>query len=156
MERYLSRIADVIKGSSFRVMSSGGNLVEAEHYMPKDGLLSGPAGGVIGAAAIGNRVALRDLQGFSKTLEVWMKGQTKIISFDMGGTSTDVARYDGSIDYVYEHSVGDAKLSAAAVDIETVAAGGGSICGFDGQSLTVGRKVQAQIRARRVTGGADR
>ncbi len=121
MERYLSRISEVIQGHSFRVMSSGGNLVEAEHYRPKDGLLSGPAGGVIGAAAIGKRT-----------------GYKKIISFDMGGTSSDVARYDGDIDYVYEHSVGDAQLSAPAVDIETVAAGGGSICGFDGQSLTVG------------------
>jgi len=126
MERYLSRIADVISGSSFRVMSSGGNLVEADYYLPKDGLLSGPAGGVIGAAAIGKRVArnLTDLE--------------KIISFDMGGTSSDVSRYDGAIDYVYEHAVADATLAAPAVDIETVAAGGGSICGFDGRSLTVG------------------
>ncbi|CAN5131594.1 hydantoinase B/oxoprolinase family protein [soil metagenome] len=121
MERYLNRISEVIQGHSLRVMSSGGNLVEADHYRPKDGLLSGPAGGVIGAAAIGKRT-----------------GYEKIISFDMGGTSTDVARYDGATDYVYEHSVGDATLTAPAVEIETVAAGGGSICGFDGQSLTVG------------------
>lgn len=121
MERYLNRISEVIQGHSLRVMSSGGNLVEADHYRPKDGLLSGPAGGVIGAAAIGKRT-----------------GYEKIISFDMGGTSTDVARYDRAIDYVYEHSVGDATLAAPAIEIETVAAGGGSICGFDGQSLLVG------------------
>ena len=138
MERYLSRIADVISGNSFRVMSSGGNLVEASHYLPKDGLLSGPAGGVIGAAAIGNRVALKNLQGF-RNLRGLNEGQkTKIISFDMGGTSSDVSRYDGAIDYVYEHAVADATLAAPAVDIETVAAGGGSICGFDGRSLKVG------------------
>ncbi len=121
MERYLNRISEVIKEHSLRVMNSGGNLVEADHYRPKDGLLSGPAGGVIGAAAIGKRT-----------------GYEKIISFDMGGTSTDVARYDGTTDFVYEHSVGDATLTAPAVEIETVAAGGGSVCGFDGQSLTVG------------------
>ncbi|NBC25434.1 MAG: 5-oxoprolinase [Bacteroidetes bacterium] len=126
MDRYLSRIAKVISGSSFRVMSSGGNLVEADHYLPKDGLLSGPAGGVIGAAAIGKRVAKN------------LTGLEKIISFDMGGTSSDVSRYDGAMDYVYEHAVADATLAAPAVDIETVAAGGGSICGFDGRSLTVG------------------
>jgi len=151
MERYLSRISDVIGGNSFRVMSSGGNLTEAEHYTPKDGLLSGPAGGVIGAAAIGKRVA-KNLSGFnqenSKSRSDDVKNLTgleKIISFDMGGTSSDVSRYDGTIDYVYEHSVGDAKLSAPAVEIETVAAGGGSICGYDGQSLTVGPE----------SGGAD-
>ena len=138
MERYLSRIADVIKGNSFRVMSSGGNLVDSKHYRPKDGLLSGPAGGVIGAAAIGNRVTGKNLQGFRNLGGLEKEEFPKIISFDMGGTSSDVARYDGEIDYVYEHSVGDARLSAVAVDIETVAAGGGSICGFDGQSLTVG------------------
>src|SRR6056297_57556 len=138
MEKYLSRIAEVIEGQSFRVMSSGGNLVDANHYLPKDGLLSGPAGGVIGAAAIGKRVANKDLQGFLNLGGLDEGQKTKIISFDMGGTSSDVSRYDGAIDYVYEHSVGDARLSAPAVDIETVAAGGGSICGFDGQSLTVG------------------
>jgi len=151
MERYLNRISEVIRGNSFRVMSSGGNLVEAEHYRPKDGLLSGPAGGVIGAAAIGKRVRI-DPQGFfqkeSKRVsdtEILNKGNlaglrngSKIISFDMGGTSSDVSRYDGAIDYVYEHAVADATLAAPAVDIETVAAGGGSICGFDGRSLTVG------------------
>ena len=134
MERYLSRISEVIRGNSLRVMSSGGNLVDAEHYRPKDGLLSGPAGGVIGAAAIARRVFKKNLQGLQNLGGL----TTKIISFDMGGTSSDVARYDGSIDFVYEHSVGDATLTAPAVEIETVAAGGGSICGFDGQSLIVG------------------
>ncbi|MEX2455772.1 MAG: hydantoinase B/oxoprolinase family protein [Balneolaceae bacterium] len=151
MEQYLSRISGMIQGQSLRVMSSGGNLVEADYYQPKDGLLSGPAGGVIGAVEIGKRVA-KNLQGLpqkddenvseadpsnKKNLGGLKKG-LKIISFDMGGTSSDVARFDGDIDYVYEHSVGDATLSAPAVDIETVAAGGGSVCGFDGQSLTVG------------------
>ncbi|REL33453.1 5-oxoprolinase [Rhodohalobacter sp. SW132] len=138
MENYLSRISDVIRGHSLRVMSSGGNLVEAEHYRPKDGLLSGPAGGVIGAAAIAKHVPVPTLQGFGTLGGLEKTGFSKIISFDMGGTSSDVARYDGSIDYVYEHSVGDATLTTPAVEIETVAAGGGSICEYDGRSLTVG------------------
>lgn len=121
MQQYLERISSIITGSSLRVMSSSGSLIEASNYKPKDGLLSGPAGGVIGAAAIGKR------NGFSK-----------IISFDMGGTSTDVSRFDGQLDYIFEHAVGDATLSSPAIEIETVAAGGGSICDFDGKSLTVG------------------
>ncbi len=121
MQNYLDRISAVVKGSALRVMGSSGSLIDVDHYKPKDGLLSGPAGGVIGAAAIGER------NGFSK-----------IISFDMGGTSTDVSRYDGQMDYIFEHTVGDATLSSPAIEIETVAAGGGSICDFDGKSLTVG------------------
>lgn len=121
MQNYLDRISEVIEGSSLRVMSSSGSLIDVDHYKPKDGLLSGPAGGVIGASAIGER------NGFSK-----------IISFDMGGTSTDVSKYDGQMDYIFEHTVGDATLSSPAIEIETVAAGGGSICDFDGKSLTVG------------------
>lgn len=121
MNRYLNGISTSIKNDRFQVMTSNGSLVEASHYKPKDGLLSGPAGGVTGAVSIAKEVSF-----------------TKIISFDMGGTSTDVARHNKRLEYVFEHSVGDAILASPAVDIETVAAGGGSICGFDGVSLTVG------------------
>ena len=147
MENYLDRIKEVIQSTSLRVMTSAGHLAESNSYKPKDGLLSGPAGGVIGAAAIAKQVA-KNLQGFGNLegLEEDLTGfenlsglaKVKIISFDMGGTSTDVARYDGNIETIYEHTVGDALISAPAVDIETVAAGGGSVCGFDGISLTVG------------------
>lgn len=121
MESYLENISETVGGKSLRVMTSAGTLAASETYKPVDGLLSGPAGGVIGAVAIGKR-----------------NGYHKIISFDMGGTSTDVSRYDDGIDQIYEHKVGDAELAAPAIDIETVAAGGGSICGYDGISLTVG------------------
>ncbi|MDX1590417.1 MAG: hydantoinase B/oxoprolinase family protein, partial [Balneolaceae bacterium] len=121
MESYLNHISETVGSDSLRVMTSAGNLAASNTYKPVDGLLSGPAGGVIGAAAIGRR-----------------NGYQKIISFDMGGTSTDVSRYDGEADQIYEHKVGDAILAAPAVDIETVAAGGGSVCGYDGISLTVG------------------
>lgn len=121
MESYLDNIALVTGAESIRVMGSSGNLTEAKQYTPKDGLLSGPAGGVIGASAIGKR-----------------NGFENILSFDMGGTSTDVSRYEGEPDIIYEHTVGDATLTAPAIEIETIAAGGGSICGFDGSSLTVG------------------
>ena len=96
------------------LMTSAGGLEPAVTFHPKDSLLSGPAGGVAGAAAIA-----RDL------------GFQKIITFDMGGTSTDVARYDaenGGFQYQFEQRVGDATLLAPSLKIETVAAGGGSIC----------------------------
>ncbi|HEX3130085.1 MAG TPA: hydantoinase/oxoprolinase family protein, partial [Thermoanaerobaculia bacterium] len=90
-------------------------------FHAKDSLLSGPAGGVVGAALSGRR------SGFSR-----------VIAFDMGGTSTDVARYDGDFEYLFEHRVGDAHLVAPALAVESVAAGGGSICAFDGAELHVG------------------
>jgi 5-oxoprolinase (ATP-hydrolysing) len=148
MQRYLNRISKTIGETSLRVMNSAGSLIETGLYSPKDALFSGPAGGVIGAAASAQRLSPYNFQSVSpeKSRDVYKQDSqekkpvnfTKIISFDMGGTSTDVARYDGGIDYIYEHAVGDATLAAPAIAIETVAAGGGSVCGYDGQSLTVG------------------
>jgi 5-oxoprolinase (ATP-hydrolysing) len=125
LERYLSGVSGALgRGalhSSLHIMTSAGGLARAEAFRAKDGLLSGPAGGVVGAARAGRR------SGFSR-----------VIAFDMGGTSTDVARWDGDFEYLFEHRVGDAHLVAPALAIESVAAGGGSICGFDGIQLKVG------------------
>ncbi len=121
MQSYFNNVSEAVKSGEFRVMTSAGGLVSVKEYTPKDSLLSGPAAGVVGAAHAG-----RDA------------GCTKILSFDMGGTSTDVARYDGEYDYLFEHKVGDAELTAPAISIETVAAGGGSMCSFDGFALQAG------------------
>ncbi|MEX2601245.1 MAG: hydantoinase B/oxoprolinase family protein [Balneolaceae bacterium] len=121
MHNYLRRVEVEVSGGNLYVMSSAGSLTLSEHYRPIDGLLSGPAGGVIGATTAGRR-----------------SGYEKVIAFDMGGTSTDVARFDHDFDYLREHTVGNVTLQSPAFSIETVAAGGGSICGFDGESLTVG------------------
>jgi len=121
LERYLAGVSGALGSGSLHVMTSAGGLVRAEAFRAKDGLLSGPAGGVVGAARAGRR------SGFSR-----------VIAFDMGGTSTDVARWDGDFEYLFEHQVGDAHLVAPALAIESVAAGGGSICGFDGIQLKVG------------------
>jgi 5-oxoprolinase (ATP-hydrolysing) len=121
MDRYIQRVTEGIRQINLRIMTSSGSLTGSDQYQPKDGLFSGPAGGVTGAAAAGRSC-----------------GIDKLISFDMGGTSTDVARYDKSFDYRMEHKVGDATLSTQSLAIETVAAGGGSVCDFDGESLTVG------------------
>ena len=121
IEAYLASVRSALPQSSMYVMTSAGGLTGDTAFNPKDSLLSGPAGGVVGASAAGRK-----------------RGIGKIISFDMGGTSTDVARCDHDFDYVYEYRVGDAHLVAPAINIETVAAGGGSQCYFDGYQLCVG------------------
>ena len=121
MERYLSGVAAAVDPEQLFVMTSAGGLVRRSAYRPKDSLLSGPAGGVAGAAAVARRAGLG-----------------RFISFDMGGTSTDVARFEGDFDYQFEHTVGAARVVAPALRVESVAAGGGSICRFDGAALVVG------------------
>ncbi|HEV8630874.1 MAG TPA: hydantoinase/oxoprolinase family protein, partial [Thermoanaerobaculia bacterium] len=119
LEGYLRRIAAA--SPVVLVMTSAGGLVAAERFRPYEGLLSGPAAGVVGAAEAARRSGLQ-----------------RAVTFDMGGTSTDVARWDGALPWVFEHHVGEARLLAPAVAVETVAAGGGSICSFDGRRLRVG------------------
>ncbi len=108
MQAYLGAVWEKLPPqSAFRVMTSAGGLVGASLFAPKDSLLSGPAGGVVGAAAVAR-----------------LSGITKMLTLDMGGTSTDVARYDGNYDYRYDLRVGDAHLQSPALAIETVAAEG--------------------------------
>ncbi len=121
LDAYFSEIETSVPRDHLEVMSSAGALMERSQFHAKDSLLSGPAGGVVGAAAIGQQC-----------------GEGPVITFDMGGTSTDVARIDGKFSYQFEHRVGDVKLMAPALRIETVAAGGGSICDFDGEKMRVG------------------
>jgi len=112
---------DLGDGSGLHIMTSAGGLVSADAYRSIDSLLSGPAGGVVGAALTGQR-----------------SGRDRVIAFDMGGTSTDVARFDGDFEYVFSHRVGPVELAAPALAIETVAAGGGSICRVEQGRLAVG------------------
>lgn len=121
INQYISQINSKVLGTRFSVMTSAGGLVKADNFMPKDSLLSGPAGGVVGAVSMGRGA-----------------GFQKLISFDMGGTSTDVARYDRELEYCFELKVGSASIHSPALAIETVAAGGGSICAYDGYKLVVG------------------
>lgn len=122
IQQYLNAVYRQLSAQSrLYVITGAGALVQHLFFTPKDSLLSGPAGGVNGAANTG-----------------MLAGYNRIISFDMGGTSTDVARYDNHFDYVYEHHVANAHLLSAALAIETVAAGGGSVCRFNGYSLTTG------------------
>jgi 5-oxoprolinase (ATP-hydrolysing) len=118
---FLDDITRAMPSVPLRIMSSTGGIVPRAEFSPVDSLLSGPAGGVIGARAV---AASMD--------------RTAVISFDMGGTSTDVARFEQVTPIVFAHQVGDAHLARPAVDIETVAAGGGSICTFDAGRPRVG------------------
>lgn len=118
---YLERVHTAMGAGGLHVMTSAGGLVSPAGFCAKDSLLSGPAGGVVGAALAGRRA-----------------GYDRIIAFDMGGTSTDVARFDGDFEYVWEHEVAGARLMAPALAIESVAAGGGSVCALDANGLRVG------------------
>ena len=125
IHEYLDQIARIIgvhdERSELLVMSSAGGLVPYLSYRPKDSLLSGPAGGMVGAATIGHQM-----------------GHTRLLTLDMGGTSTDTARYDEVYDYQFTTQIDGITMQSPALAIETVAAGGGSICFFDGQKLCVG------------------
>ncbi len=118
---HLDRARAALGSGRLHVMTSAGGLVDASGFRPKDGLLSGPAGGVVGMALAAAR------SGFSRA-----------IGFDMGGTSTDAARFEGDYEYRFEHEVGGARLLVPVLAVETVAAGGGSICRLDGERLRVG------------------
>src|SRR5436190_24238629 len=96
-------------------MQSSGWLTSAKLFRCKDAILSGPAGGVVGAAETAR------LAGFAK-----------IIGFDMGGTSTDVCHYGGAYERTFESMVAGARVRAPMMLIHTVAAGGGSILHYDG------------------------
>ena len=121
IDEYLAAVAQAVPSGTLRVMTSAGGLQTAGDVRPKDCLLSGPAGGVVGA----ERTAAAC-------------GERRLISFDMGGTSTDVARYDGEFDYRFDTELAGARVLAPALAIETVAAGGGSICRFEEGRLRVG------------------
>jgi 5-oxoprolinase (ATP-hydrolysing) len=122
---YLANVQQQLNQQSVRVMTSAGGLVRADLFQPKDSLLSGPAGGVIGSSYVAN--AHEDSE------------QTGVLTLDMGGTSTDVARINGQPDYRFSTQIGPFDLQLPSLAIETVAAGGGSVCWFDGSGTTFGQ-----------------
>ncbi len=121
LKRYVARISDELKDTRLMFMQSNGGLTDARTFRGKDSILSGPAGGVVGAVATAKDA-----------------GFDKIIGFDMGGTSTDVCHYDGEYERTMETHVAGVRLRAPMLHIHTVAAGGGSILHFDGARFQVG------------------
>ena len=122
LRKYVDQVAGEL-GESVRLlfMQSNGGLVEARRFHGKDAILSGPAGGIVGMVRTATEA-----------------GSQRIIGFDMGGTSTDVSHYDGELERTFETVVAGVRIRAPMMHIHTVAAGGGSICRFDGIRLRVG------------------
>ena len=118
---YVSRVASQTGDVRLMFMQSSGGLADANRFQGKDAILSGPAGGIVGAV---------------KSCEAI--GLSQVIGFDMGGTSTDVAHYDGSYERVFETVVAGVRVRAPMMHIHTVAAGGGSICSFEHGRFKVG------------------
>jgi 5-oxoprolinase (ATP-hydrolysing) len=121
LRRYVDQVASSLGDVRLMFMQSNGGLTDARFFQGKDSILSGPAGGIVGAA----RTAA-------------MAGYTKLIGFDMGGTSTDVAHYNGEYERAFETLVAGVRMRAPMMHIHTVAAGGGSILHFDGSRYRVG------------------
>ncbi len=121
LRRYVNQVASKLPGVKLMFMKSDGGLVAAEQFQGKDSILSGPAGGIVGAVQTSKRA-----------------GFAKIITFDMGGTSTDVAHFKGEYERQLESEIAGARMRVPVLAINTIAAGGGSILFFDGSSYRVG------------------
>ena len=125
MHRYISFLQNNLNENDIlRIMQSNGGSISAETAMVESirTILSGPAGGAVGAFEIG------EIAGFDK-----------LITFDMGGTSTDVSLINGSLSYTYESKISGMPIKVPMIDIHTVGAGGGSIAYLDeGGALKVG------------------
>ncbi len=122
LRRHVDRIADGLGDAcKLSFMQSNGGLTCAQAFRGKDAVLSGPAGGVMGMIAAGQS-----------------QGEERLIGFDMGGTSTDVSHYAGRLELAEESVVAGVAIRAPMMQVYTVAAGGGSICRFDGMRFRVG------------------
>ena len=125
LRRYVAQVSSELdverSGARVMFMMSSGGLTAADMFQGKDAILSGPAGGVVGLAKTG------EAAGFDR-----------VIGFDMGGTSTDVAHFDGEYERAFETEVAGVRVRAPMMLIHTVAAGGGSILHFDGERFRVG------------------
>ncbi len=122
LRRYVDRVAAGLpRTTDLHFMQSNGGLAEATAFRGKDAILSGPAGGVVGMVVASEP-----------------HGGGHLIGFDMGGTSTDVSHYAGDFELADESVVAGVRIRAPMMQINTVAAGGGSICSFDGMRFRVG------------------
>jgi len=122
LRRYVDRVVSELKGTRVMFMQSNGGLTDSSLFQGKDSILSGPAGGIVGAARTCEAEGIHDL-----------------IGFDMGGTSTDVCHLsNGEFERAFDTEVAGVRMRAPIMKIHTVAAGGGSILRFDGQRLYCG------------------
>ncbi|MEH1901554.1 MAG: hydantoinase/oxoprolinase family protein [Nostoc sp.] len=123
LHRYVNQVASQLPEVKLMFMKSDGGLVAAQQFQGKDSILSGPAGGIVGAVQTSKRA-----------------GFELVITFDMGGTSTDVAHFKGEYERQLDSEIAGARMRVPVLAINTIAAGGGSILFFDGSSYRVGPK----------------
>jgi 5-oxoprolinase (ATP-hydrolysing) len=121
IQSYLSTLSEGLSPNTFYVMQSSGGLADAAAVRGPHTVLSGPAGGVVACANVAKSA------GFEQA-----------IGFDMGGTSTDVTRFCGDAERVYESEIAGVRLRVPMLSLHTVAAGGGSLCRYDGHRFAVG------------------
>ncbi|MBS7668990.1 hydantoinase B/oxoprolinase family protein [Croceicoccus gelatinilyticus] len=122
LDRYVAQVTGALgEAVPLAFMQSNGGLAGAAQFRGRDAILSGPAGGIVGMVETG-----------------YEAGFDRLIGFDMGGTSTDVSHYAGELERVNETVVAGVRLRVPMLSIDTIAAGGGSICRFDGTRLRVG------------------
>jgi 5-oxoprolinase (ATP-hydrolysing) len=121
LRRYCDRLALLMPEIPLFFMQSSGGLTQAHRFHGKDAILSGPAGGIVGM--------VRTAQA---------AGHSRLIGFDMGGTSTDVSHFAGEYERAFDTEVGGVRVRAPMMSIHSIAAGGGSIIQFDGARLRVG------------------
>jgi len=125
LRRYVAQVSEELDvartGARLMFMMSSGGLTAAQMFQGRDAILSGPAGGVVGFAKTGQSA-----------------GFQRVIGFDMGGTSTDVAHFNGEYERAFETEVAGVRVRAPMMLIHTVAAGGGSLLQFDGARFRVG------------------
>ncbi len=122
LQRYVDKVVAGLSGAGrLFFMQSNGGLTDAGRFRGKDAILSGPAGGIVGMAKTAAEA-----------------GFDHVIGFDMGGTSTDVSHFAGVYERTSERAVAGVRVRAPMLEIHTVAAGGGSVCVYDGQRFRVG------------------
>jgi 5-oxoprolinase (ATP-hydrolysing) len=121
LRRYVNSVSSQLPQVRLMFMKSDGGLTDAQQFQGKDSILSGPAGGIVGAVQTSKRA-----------------GFESIITFDMGGTSTDVAHYKGEYERQFNSEIAGARMRVPVLAINTIAAGGGSILFFDNSSFRVG------------------
>ena len=122
LQGFSSGFKDKLKGVNVLFMQSDGGLTPMNSFNGSRAILSGPAGGVVGYA----------MTTYGKETDL------PVIGFDMGGTSTDVSRYGGNYEHVYESTTAGVTIQAAQLDVNTVAAGGGSMLFFRSGLFEVG------------------
>ena len=121
LKKYISELESELPDSRIMMMQSSGGLIRSSLFSGHNSILSGPAAGVVGCSKIGLKA-----------------GYSNLISFDMGGTSTDVSRYSEGYELKYEANVSGVRIKSPMIAINTIASGGGSICDIRNGQMNVG------------------